>query len=678
MIGTSAFPHVDYTAWREAAERDLKGRDFERALVRRTLSGLHVQPLYTEGPGVGYPGPDSPTRAMTPLGRSQHGWTIVSQPTGPDVVTAAAEVAEDLAEGARAVWLRFDAAGRRGLDPDEAAPFLIGRGGLAMHAAADLEQLLALADPGQVAVELDAGAAFGAAAALLSATWRAQRVDPERARGCFGADPLGHLAADGELPGTLTSGLEALGLLGRWTAETWPGVAAVRVDTAAYHDAGADDATELALAAGTGLVYLRALNDAGLTVEQALRQLTFSLSLGCDLLPGVAKLRALRRIWTRIQRELGAAGPCRIHARTSRRMLTRRDPWVNALRVTLATIAAAQGGADAISAAPLDVARGLPTARARRLARTTQLILRDESHLHRVVDPWGGAYAVEALTESLAEAAWRLLQELETRGGAHQALEDGWVHAHVDASHQLRLREVATRRRPLTGVSEFPDLHEDLEPQPQVDMTDLITSAARTVRARRQARPLTRDAAGLADSAAGGATLGQLAGAAWKGMPARVPALGLRRPAEPFEYLRDRSDAFLRVRGRRPQVFLASMGRLASHTGRTTWITNLLAAGGIEALSCDGYADPQAAAVALRDSGCEVAIVCGSDRTYVQTVEALAPALRVAGAQHVWLAGKPGEHDAAWRAAGVDGFVHMGVDVLACLRRLHEALEVPA
>jgi methylmalonyl-CoA mutase len=673
------FPTVDFAAWRTAAERDLKGRDFERALVQQTVAGIRVEPLYvdrTVEPGL--PGARPHTRGGSPLERSQAGWTVVSQPTGPEVPVAAAEAGEDLGESAGAVWLRFDAAGRRGLDPDQAAPAQVGLRGLAIHAGVDLEEILALADLSRVEVELEAGAAYCAAASLLAATWQARGVGPDVAQGCFGADPLGALASDGELPGSLDAALGALGALGRWSAGAWPRVVATRVDTSPYHDAGADDALELAMAVATGLSYLRALTAAGLTADQALAHVSFSVSVGCDLLPAVAKLRALRRLWSRVQEELQASGPFRIHARTSRRMLTRRDPWVNALRVTLAVCAAAQGGAASISSAPLDVARGLPSHRARRLARTTQLILRDESQLHRVVDPWGGSYALESLTEALAQQSWTLLREVEARGGAAQALLDGWVHAHVEAAHEQRLRGIQKRKLPLTGVSEFPLLEEDLPAPRQVDRADLAASAARTCEARRSRVAAVDGLESAAAAAAAGATLGQLTPSFWDGAATRVPPMPLRRPAEPFERLRDRSDAQLAALGTRPRLFLASVGSLAQHNARTTWVQNLLAAGGVEALTADGYADAAAAAAAFRQSGASAAVICSSDTLYAELVEALAPALRGAGARRVWLAGKPKQREAAWRAAGVDGFVHLGIDVVAFLQGVHELLEVPA
>ncbi|MFE3938132.1 methylmalonyl-CoA mutase family protein, partial [Streptomyces goshikiensis] len=237
---------------------------------------------------------------------------------------------------------------------------------------------------------------------------------PAPPRASRGADPLGHEARTGEV-----LDLAEAAALARETAAAWPHVRALTVDALPYHEAGGSAAEELGLSLATGVAYLRALEGGGLGVEAALGQLEFRYAATADQFLTIAKLRAARRLWARVAEACGApeAGAQRQHAVTSPVMMTRRDPWVNMLRTTVACMAAGVGGADSVTVLPFDNELGLPDAFARRIARNTSTILLEESHLARVIDPAGGSYYVEQLTTELAGAAWEFFQTVEKAGG---------------------------------------------------------------------------------------------------------------------------------------------------------------------------------------------------------------------------------------------------------------------
>jgi methylmalonyl-CoA mutase len=355
-------------------------------------------------------------------------------------------------------------------------------------------------------------------------------------------------------------------------------------------------------------------------VDAAAGQLEFRYAATEDQFLTIAKFRAARRLWARVAQVSGittGAAAQRQHAVTSSVMMTERDPWVNMLRTTVACLAAGVGGADAVTVLPFDEAVGLPDAFARRVARNTQSILLEESHLARVVDPAGGSWYVERLTDELAHAAWEHFQEIERAGGQRAALTAGLVGERIADTWAARSVALAKRREPVTGVSEFPNLGE---------------------------QPLVREAAP--------APLGG-------GLP-RV------RRAEAYEALRRRSDAHLAATGSRPRLFLAALGTAAVYTARSTFAANLFQAGGIETVSA---ASSEAAELAARfaASGAAVACLCSSDQLYAEHAEALAAALKSAGARRVLLAGRPGERREAYQRAGVDEFVHAGGDAVAVL-----------
>jgi methylmalonyl-CoA mutase len=266
---------------------------------------------------------------------------------------------------------------------------------------------------------------------------------------------------------------------------------------------------------------------------------------------------------------------------TSPVMMSRRDPWVNMLRTTVATLAAGVGGADSVTVLPFDHALGLPDAFARRIARNTSTILIEESHLSRVIDPAGGSWYVEWLTDELAQAAWEFFRTIERDGGQAAVLRSGRLRTDLATTWAERSKRLAKRREPITGVSEFPLLAE---------------------------KPVVREPAPEPPSG---------------GLP-RV------RRDEAFEELRARSDAHLAATGARPRIFLATLGPAAAHTARAAFAANLFQAGGIEPVTEGGFAD----------SGATEAVLCSSDALYAEQAEQAAESLRAAGARHVFLAGR--------------------------------------
>jgi methylmalonyl-CoA mutase len=430
----------------------------------------------------------------------------------------------------------------------------------------------------------------------------------------------------GNLGASAVLGADGVELALRCAADH-PGLRAVTVDATPYHDAGGSDAEELACSIARGVAELRALTGGGLSVAQALGQLEFRYAATADQFATIAKLRAARRLWARVAEVCGApeAGGQRQHAVTSSAMMTSRDPWVNMLRTTVACFAAGVGGAEAVTVQPFDACLGLPDAFSRRIARNTQSLLLEESGLGRVIDPAGGSWYVERRTADLAEAAWAFFQEIEAAGGIVAAT--GPVSERIAATRARRDDDIAHRRLPITGVSEYPDVGE------------------KPVR-RREGGPSQAGGTAGADGSPGG----------------ELPKV---RYAEPFERLRDLADA----RPERPTVFLATIGPLSDHTARATFAANLFQAGGLATETAGPGTDPEQIATAFAVSGATVACLCSSDKLYAQHATAVATALRRAGARKVWLAGKG-------RYEGVDGNLHAGCDALAVLRETFDDLEV--
>jgi methylmalonyl-CoA mutase len=693
-LSSGDFPPVGYDEWRALAEADLEGAPFEQKLVTHTYEGIDIQPLFTrrdwpaEGDPEGLPGLPPFVRGSRRPGAVQTGCDLRQEHTHPDLAAAHEAILEDVGGGVTSLLLRLDAAARNGLDPDDpGAGEWAGRDGLMVYHANDLDALLAGVPLETIGVTLEAGGAFLPAAATLVALWRRRGVAPEQARGAFNADPLAVLARDGQLPIPAATALALMADLATWTAEHYPHVTAVRVGTAPYHHAGATAAQDLAFGMATAVEYLRAMTRAGLDINAAARQVLFSISVGTHHFLAIAKLRAARRLWGRVVEACGGspeAAAMRLHSRVSKRVLTHRDPYVNLLRNTVACFAAGVGGAEAITSVPFDSVAALPDAFSRRIARNTVLVLQEEAHLNAVIDPPGGSWYLGWLTEQVAEKAWAIFQEIESGGGMLRAIQGGWVANLIDSAFAPRAKNLARRKEGITGVSEFPDIAEAPVARAAPDLDALREAAmARVAAARRTGVALTTLAYSTADSGGGkriaaaveaaehGASIGELSLAlGFHADPTLLPPLAPHPFAEPFEELRDASDAWQAIHGRRPRVFLVNLGPVAHHTARATYAKNFFEAGGFEVIGNDGFRDADAAAKAFAASGATVAVLCSSDKLYPEFVPQVAPKLKAAGAHVVVLAGNPGANEAAWRAAGVDRFVFIKCDVLGTLREM--------
>lgn len=656
------FPPATEEQWLALVDKVLKGAPVSK-LRSTTPGGLTVEPLYTRdtSPGghdeAGLPGAAPFVRGSAAEPHPGGGWDIRTVLTNPDPRDANRTALRELERGATELTVRFDRSFRGAIGPsDPAFAETAGVDGVLATSTDDLATVLDGVYLDLAPVHLEPGAQFSRAAELLLSVWERQGIAPAVAIGGLGADPIGLLAATGSVPQGIDGALAEVGALAARVARSHPQVRAVRVDTAPYVDAGASETQELAAMLATGAAYLRALAAAGLDVDTACSQIELSLAADADVFTTVAKLRAARRLWAAMTAACGASDAAqapRLHVRTAERMMTRRDPWVNLLRVTAAAFAAGVGGAASVTTAAFDAELGEPDELGRRMARNTQLLLQEESNVGRVVDPAGGSWYVESLTDRIAESAWALFQELESGGGLPAVLLDGTLADRIAEVRTARLARVASRKEPITGVSEFADINEAPLSRSEPDL--------RTLRSRAATSASTVAATGT---------------------PTTCEPLPRIRWAQEFEQLRDASDGYLAATGARPKVFLVNLGPVAVHTARATFAKNFFEAGGIEAVTSErgaatGFDEPADAVADAMAVGAHLVCICSSDAVYAERAVEFAQALHTAGMAPIYLAGNPGDRRDAELAAGVDEFVHLGVEVLDVLRRAHERIGTP-
>jgi methylmalonyl-CoA mutase len=607
------FPPTSQAEWRKLVEAALKGASFDKRLVSQTYDGLRVEPLYPRAVGA------KPVAGRAPAAA----WTVMQRVDHPDPAAANKQALEDLENGATGLTLVMAGS--------------INANGYGLDAS------MATLDRALKGVELDAGItvdfnlspATREAVQHFAALVKSRKLSPASVDLRASINPIGGLAANGSSPRPWSELSRSFSYMARDLAgQGFRGPFAV-ADGRIVHNAGGSEAQELSFAIASAVEYLRALSANGVALDAARGMIYFRLSADADEFLTIAKFRALRKLWARVEQACGLTPkPAYVAAETAWRMMTRRDPHVNMLRMTVAVTAAGLGGADSIVALPHTAAIGLPDSFARRVARNTQLILLEESNLAKVSDPAAGSGAIEDITSKLCTAAWMQFQEIEAAGGVWSALEQGLVQKNVAAVRAERQKSVARRKDALTGSSDYPNL---------VELPGSVLDVAPVTPPKESAATVT------------------------------IEPLPRVRLAEPFETLRDASDRMLAKTGARPKVFLANLGKISDFTARAMFAKNFYEAGGIEAASNDGFKDQAGMIAAFKASGAKLACLCSSDAVYAAQAAEAAKALTAAGAT-VHLAGRPGDHEAAWQQAGVKTFIFMGCDVVATLQAAHDIL----
>lgn len=687
----AVFPAHSREEWRQAAEAALQGASFEKSLVGKTYEGIDLQPLYRREEIAGlpwnreFPGQGTLVRGRHSTGHWPRGWEIsqeFSQSTAEEFNRAAVL---DLSRGQTELNIHLDLATRAGKDPDEAAPGLVGACGLSLAHLADLRRALNGVDLSRTSLYFRAGSSGLPLAAMLFALAAERAIPVDQLRGCLEMDPLGSLCLRGKISVSLDAAYREMSLLTRYVVDRGSALQTIGVQGTIFHDGGANAVQELGFALATAVEYVRKMQEAGLTIDETAPHLRLSLSCGSNFFLEIAKLRAARLLWTRVAEAFGGGEGSRslhLHARTSLWNKSQLDPHTNILRGTSEAFAAVVGGCDSLHVGPFDEVIRVPDEFSRRIARNTQIILNEECGLPRVIDPAGGSYFVETLTDQIAARAWEVFQQVEKMGGMQKALSVGFPQSEVAAMAATRSANFKKRRDNLIGVNQYPNGREKPLPAELPDYAMIFQSRARHIANYRTG---AGDAANQSilqkleqllaaeegclveraiEASAAGATLGEI-GRTIRHSSNRqesiVPVVQYRL-AMPYEKLRQAVHRWKERGLDGPAILQANLGPSRAYRVRADWTTAFFQTGGFEVLADRDFKDAAEVVVALGKSQAGIVIITSTDETYPSVVPAVAQAVKEVAPQClVLVAGQPGEHETAWKAAGVDDFVHIRV-----------------
>ena len=640
--------------WIAATVASLKGKPLEK-LTFQTYEGIPLSPMLNATASAAnlVPGQFPYQRGTTAQAQP---WRIAQRLEGAQPEQLNAQLQHDLAHGQTAVFW-----------PPE-AHFTANHLGTLFHNVDLAQTPLLIPFWSGLPILAQLAAAFGNELATL--------------HGALLHDPIVWLVIEGSQP--LDALYDQTAVLTRWASQNAPHLHTLAVMPALYQESGAHAVQQIGIMLATAVYHIRQLQKRGLRVDEIGGRVTAVFSIGSDFFMEIAKLRAARTVWSQMIAAFGggeSAQKLTIHGRTSNASKSQLDPHVNLLRATTEAFAAALGGANSIEIAPFDTGQRPTNEFSRRIARNVQLILQEELNLTKLLDPAGGSYTVEYLTDELAQRGWAFFQEIEAAGGIVAALQAGALQQQIAATAAARQADLATRKAVMVGSNLYPNLGEEplTQPEPSVDAVPRTRQDApdpqSALAALANATQETQMALAIA-AAQAGATIQQLQETLLAGAEqVMVEPLRPFQPAAPFVQLRQKATAYAEKYGRPPQIFLANMGPLRQHKARADFTRSFFEVGGFEIVDSDGFASPKVAAQAAVAAGAKAVVICSTDETYPEIVPPLVEGIQAEQPNAVIiLAGYPKDQIEAHKATGVDAFIYLGADCLALNQWLQEKI----
>lgn len=689
-----------FEEWREQVEKDLKGADFEKKLVTKTYEGISLQPIYTrkDTENLNYvnsfPGQTDCRRGTVASGYTADAWEICQEIQTGDAKEFNDALLNDLGRGQTAVNMQLDSATKLGKDADYADASQVGDKGLSISAIKSISRALKNVDLKITPVYINTGFSSLPFLTVLNAYLKNNNLNISYLTGSIEADPLSYLAEYGSLPVSLKDAFDELSVVTRYIISNSSNLKTVSVNTSVYSDAGASAVQELAFAMATAVEYLNSLCERGFTADEIASKFRFTFGIGTNHFMEIAKFRAAKILWANVLENFGAEASkvkMTIHGKSSAFFQTELDPYVNMLRTTTEAFSAVVGGVDSLHTNPFDESFNLPDTFSRRIARNTQIILKEESHLDSLIDPAGGSYFVEKLTDEIATAAWTLFRQIDENGGMAASLQSGFIQGIIKEVADARKKDYSKRKSVLVGTNMYANMKEEKiasrKTDPQIFHKkrseylqkyrvsgDQEKHSAILEKLQSLVGDHTTEAVNIATEAVlEGATIGEISSAfrASDETGISIEPLKIERAGKIFEDLRNASDNYLAKTGKRPQIFMANMGSLKQFKARADFSRGFFEIAGFEMLDNKGFSSAGEAVAAAVDSKAPAVIICSTDDTYPELVPPIVKGIKDADpAVAVILAGYPKEQVESHKASGVDEFIFLGADAYGILSGL--------
>ncbi len=699
------FEAPSYNAWREKVEKDLKDVPFEKKLITRTYEGIDLQPIYTQEDLENLefvnelPGEGNLVRGNDASGYSKNGWEICQDIPYPFPEDFNEALKNDLSRGQNSISLTLDEAAKLGLDADDAEDEQTGKSGVSISSLKNFKRALSDIDISKYPLHVNAGFSSLPFLSIFAAYLIDKNIDKAKVKGSITADPISYLIEKGTLPVSFEKLMNELKLVSEWANEKTPGLKTIGVSGLQYNNAGASALQELAYTLAGAVEYINRLSEKGMNVNLIAKQIRFTFGVDSFFFMEVAKFRAAKILWSKITEAFGIDEENRkmtIHARTGIFTQTKFDPYVNMLRTTTEAFSAVVGGIDSLHTNTFDELFGMPDQFSRRIARNTQIILDEESHLTNLIDPAGGSYFIEKLTDEVAKAAWNEFQTIEEKGGLMKSLEEGYPQNEIKKVWEARKKDISKRKSVIVGTNMYANIKEEIKQNNLPDYTavkkklsDSLSKQKEVKQKDKLQKTLDKLTKSIEDSLSNavdtgaeaileGSTIGKIAKAIRGTLVDNfsIEKLSQRRASEFFETLREKADEIKQQRGNRPKVFLATMGAIKQYKGRADFSQGLFEIGGFEIEYPNGFDSTDEAVKAANESNADVVVICSTDETYPELVQPIAEGIKTKNENiTLVLAGYPKEQLEEHKKSGVDEFIYLGCNAFEILSDLLTKIE---
>lgn len=698
------FEIPSYEDWKKAAEETLGGAPFEKKLITKTYEGIDLKPLYSladieslEYLVENMPGEYAYTRGKSRIGYKKHAWEISQEINYPQPELFNTAARKDLNCGQTALNISINEEfAAKNINSNKEC---LSNGSLLVSDLNDLEKAFSGININEVPVCFKPNTLGFELAALFAAYCKNNKIDLNSIKVNFGLNPLNELIKNGKSGVAPAKLLDDAALLINWAKENAANANVISVDAEVYHNGGSNSIQELAFALSTGVYLINELMRRGLEIDEIATRIVFNFSIGARFFTEIAKFRAARLLWARIIKEFGGneeSQKMTLMARTSKVNKTKFDPFVNMLRGTSEAMAGVLAGVDALHVGTFDETLGLPSDFSRRIARNIQSIILNESHLTDTIDPAGGSWYLETLTNEIAQKVWDLFRKVESKGGILNALIEGFPQAEINAIKSQRVSNLAGRRESLLGTNKYPNLTE----KPVENLTIFAANEADKYVNDYSSRLNNRNNAEIEtkvkefnkyfssdrsksmeaaiNAVAAGATIAELLNASSiHNDNISIEPIKEFRSGEIFEEMRLAATEYKAKTGKLPQVCLVNFGALKEFKGRNDFSSDFFSVGGFEIVSSEGFNDAASAMTYVGTTDYSIYVVCSTDDRYPNVVPEFASALKQSKPKaKLVLAGLPTDYVEQFKSAGVDEFIHIKANIYELLSSLLKEIGV--
>ena len=701
-INFDEFASAKYDEWKEAAVTALKGAPFDKSMYTPTYEEITLEPLYTAEhtknlkSSKTLPGESFLTRGADASGYIAKSWEIVQSADSLLPADSNRQIRTELERGGSSVSFLLDGLTMQGLDASVADKANEQRG-VSISTLKDIEQLFEEVDLKRYPLYIYAGASAAPLLGFLAAYAKKHGIPLDSLHGCIGADPLGYWLQNGNIFCGADQLFDEMAHGIYWTKEHMPNMRTILIRSTAVHNSGGSAVQEIGCVLAAAVETLRMLGSRQIDVDTFARHIRFEFSLSSNFFMEIAKIRAVREVWAQVIEAFGGSESSKradIFGRTSFFTKTFYDPYVNMLRNTTEAFSGVVGGLSGLTVGCFDEAVRPGGEFSRRVARNTQILLQEEFSLLQPVDPAGGSWYLESLTNTLASKAWEWFQQIESGGGFSSCIKSGMIQASIEKTLEQRFKKLTSRSDKAVGTNMYPNIqetpltydgvkYEDLIQKRCKDLHDILTSRDELKMLKNLEKMTAANCESgelidaVAASAKEGATLAEVRGILNGGNKdsQEITPLGVHRWTEQYESLRQRTEKFRAETGDNVKIFLANMGPIPQHKARADFVTGFMEVANFDVLKNNGFPTVEECAEAAVASGADIAVICSTDDSYPELVSPLTRAIKAkAPSMIVFLAGAPKEEfKQSYLDAGVDDFISVRSNCLATLTDLQKA-----